>query len=505
MFFFGEFSSEINAILTREMYTYRFGLERFTEMKSLNERRDETMKMLATIKRGLLSLTMIGLIVLAAVNTVEAGKPKNIILMIADGQGFNTVLATEYYTGQPAPYRGFPVRLAASTFSASNNAKDNSLGYDPAKAWASFDYVGSNATDSAAAATALNTGIKVYDGRLNIGVDGKPLKTLAQYAAEKGKSTGAITSVMFCHATPAGVAAHTPSRDSYSDIAREMIYKSDLDVIMGCGHPLYNGNGQLQPNANYGCVGGEDAWKDITDADGANGFTLVETKEDFKKLANGQMKLPKKVLGIARSDSTLQYGRTRGNPANVEPETMNTNVPTLEVMSLGALRVLNQNPNGFYLMIEGGAVDWANHNNRIARMIEEEIDYNNSVRAVIDWVEKNSSWDETLLIVTADHETGFLWGAKGYFAPLGFAGEGNLPIYAYNSGGHTNSLVPLYAIGAGSEVFNQLIEGMDLVRGKYVDNTDIFRVMYAGLGYPLPEKAKVVTTSAPATTQAVSH
>jgi alkaline phosphatase len=169
-------------------------------------------------------------------------------------------------------------------------------------------------------------------------------------------------------------------------------------------------------------------------------------------------------------------------------------------MSLGAIRTLNQNPEGFYLMIEGGAVDWANHNNCLARMIEEEIDFNNTVQAVIDWVEKNSNWDETLLTVTADHETGYLWGNKGYFAPLAFYGEGTLPGYAYNSKGHTNSLVPLYAIGAGSDVFKKLIVGTDLVRGNYVDNTDIFRVMHTALGYPLEERANVTPTTTQATT-----
>lgn len=461
------------------------------------------MNTLRSFKHCVFSATAICLIVFISANTSEAKKaqkPKNIILMVADGQGFNTVLATEYYTGQPAPYRHFPIQLAASTFSAGNNAKDNPLGYDPARAWASVAYVMANATDSAAAATALNTGIKVYDGQVNWSTRGEPLKTLAQYASEKGKSTGAVTSVPISHATPAGVAAHNKSRGNYSEIAREMIYNSGLDVIMGCGHPLYNDNGKPVVIPAYNYIGGDDTWKDITDADGANGFKFIEKKEDFKKLANGQMTPPKKVLGIAQVAVTLQAGRSRGNPATVEPTSMNTTVPTLEIMSLGALRTLDQNPNGFYLMIEGGAVDWANHNNCLARMIEEEIDFNNTVQAVIDWVEKHSNWDETLLIVTADHETGYLWGNKGYFAPLAFNGEGTLPGYAYNSNGHTNSLVPLYAIGAGSDVFKKLTVGTDLVRGNYVDNTDIFRVMHTALGYPLEEK----TPLTPATTQAAT-
>ena len=458
------------------------------------------MTQLMNLKHYRFLTAIIGLVIFVSTNASGATKPKNIILMISDGQGFNTVQATEYYTGQPAPFRSFPVKLAASTFSASNDAKNNPLGYDPDKAWQSFSYVKSNPTDSAAAATALNTGVKIFNGQINLGTDGKPLTTLAQFATEKDKSTGAVTSVMFFHATPAGVAAHNKSRNNTVQISREMIYESDLDVIMGAGHPLYNGNGQAAANPNFGIFGGEDTWKDITDADGANGFTFIDKKDDFRKLANGEMPLPKKVLGIARVDSTLQSSRTRGTGKTVEPETMNTNVPTLEMMSLGALRVLNQNSNGFYLMIEGGAVDWANHGNNLPRMIEEQIDFHNTVQAVIDWVNKFSNWDETLLIVTADHETGHLWGAKDRFAPLEFKGEGNLPGHAYNSGGHTNALVPLYAIGSGSEVFDRLIIGTDLVRGKYVDNTDIFRVMHHALGYPLVGRTKAAQTTTQATT-----
>jgi len=79
-------------------------------------------------------------------------------------------------------------------------------------------------------------------------------------------------------------------------------------------------------------------------------------------------------------------------------------------MSIGALNVLNQDPDGFFLMIEGGAVDWMGHANDMPRYIEDQVAFNLAVASVIDWVEENSSWDETLLIVTSDHECGGIWG-----------------------------------------------------------------------------------------------
>jgi alkaline phosphatase len=444
-----------------------------------------------------------GLICAFLASTAGAAPVKNIILMISDGQGFNTVRATELYAGEPACYEAFPVKIAASTYSASNDFKTNPLGYDPAKAWADFNYVRTNATDSAAAASALNTGVKVYDGKLNWTAEDKPLKTLAEFATEKGKSTGAISTVMFSHATPAGVAAHNTSRGNYPDIAKEMIYSSDLDVIMGCGHPLFLDTGCANPNPVYTFVGGEETWKDITDADGANGFKFIDQKDDFVKLADGTLPLPKKLLGIARSGSTLQAGRSAQNVREVHPETFKQNVPDLAMISRGALRVLQQNPNGFYLMIEGGAIDWANHNNAGGRMIEEQMDFNNAVQAVVEWVEQNSSWEETLLIVTADHETGFLWNANDHFAPIAFNGPKQLPGMVYNSKGHTNSLVPLYAKGAGSELFRNYATDFDLMRGKYVDNTDVFNVMHAALGCEPRTKTyprRVQCTTKPAAT-----
>jgi alkaline phosphatase len=122
-------------------------------------------------------------------------------------------------------------------------------------------------------------------------------------------------------------------------------------------------------------------------------------------------------------------------------------------------------------------------------MVEEQIDFLKAVEAVVAWVESHGGWSDTLLILTADHESGLLWGpdsAKIAFQPLEDRGPGKLPGMAYNSHGHSNSLVPVYARGAGSERFAALVKGTDEkaaaawhYSGRYIDNTDIFAVMKA--------------------------
>jgi alkaline phosphatase len=160
-------------------------------------------------------------------------------------------------------------------------------------------------------------------------------------------------------------------------------------------------------------------------------------------------------------------------------------------MTRGAINVLSRNPNGFFLLVEGGAVDWANHANHMARMIEEQVDFTHAIEAVVQWVDAHSNWDETLLIVTADHETGDLWGPDSgptsdmlHFPwdPIQNNGKGKMPGYRYHSTGHAGSLVPLFARGRGAELFARLVDGQDPMYGPYVDNTDVFKVMNASLG-----------------------
>jgi alkaline phosphatase len=157
-------------------------------------------------------------------------------------------------------------------------------------------------------------------------------------------------------------------------------------------------------------------------------------------------------------------------------------VPDLAEMTRGALNVLDNNPKGFFLMIEGGAVDWANHNNQGGRMIEEMTDFSQSVAAVIAWVEANSNWNETLLIVTGDHETGYLWGPNSgkpaTFNPIIDNGKNHMPGMQYYATKHCNSVIPFFAKGQGSELFPAEATHKDPVRGPYINNIDVAKTIF---------------------------
>jgi len=423
--------------------------------------------------------------------------------------------------------------------------QDPDVVYDPAKAWnpeQGYAWLKSGYTDSAAAATAMSTGQKTFNNAINWSDLGEPIKpTMTELAKSLGKSAGVVSTVPWSHATPAGLSnAHVAERDDYESIAAQMLEGGVLDVIMGAGNPDFTNNGtpwqdkkpaakkpqkkaakpEVKPAAKakedtrtYKYVGGQETWKAIETArrqpQGTyQGFRPVSTKAEFEALLTG--KTPAKVLGTAQVATTLQQARTKnlsqnepvpgasgrsetgsgiGSKADTDDPALdtplNSNVPTLATMVQGAIRVLSANPKGFFLLVEGGAVDWANHGNQPGRMIQEQTDFCRAVEAVVQWVETHSNWDETLLIVTGDHETGLLWGPNSDtkpFDPLVNNGPGKIPGLKYNHKSHSNSLVPVYARGAGSQLLDTLIVGTDPVRGPYVDNTGVSKVLRRALG-----------------------
>ncbi|MBN1766215.1 MAG: alkaline phosphatase [Sedimentisphaerales bacterium] len=410
--------------------------------------------------------------------------PKNIIIMISDGCGYNHVDATSLYeygmTGMQV-YEDFPVQLAMSTYMYGGS-------YDPEVAWTDFDYVNHGKTDSAAAATAMSAGLKTRSGYIGMDASKNWIEHLVEVCEDLGMSTGVITSVQWSHATPAGFSAHNSSRSNYAEIAREMINESRLDVIMGCGHPFYNNDGIRSDtviNSEY--TGGKGFWSELVnnkaggDADGdgiADIWRVIQTREDFLELMTGET--PKRVLGTARVAKTLQQDRSGDKKAAPYSVDFIETVPTLAEMTRGALNVLDNDPKGFFLMVEGGAVDWASHANQSGRMIEEEMDFNRSVEAVVTWIRKNSNWGETLVIVTGDHECGYLTGpgsgetSEGpVWNALVNKGMGEVPGMRWNSSDHTNSLIPFYAKGRGARLFKKEVLLNDPVRGETIDNTDI--------------------------------
>ncbi|MFA5423031.1 MAG: alkaline phosphatase [Phycisphaerae bacterium] len=423
-------------------------------------------------------------------SAAAADAPKNIIIMIGDGSGFNHIAAASIYqSGQPVspPYTDFTLGIAMSTFPAKGS-------YSPQLAWASFGYVKQGYTDSAAAATAMSTGIKTKNGYLGVDPNKAPVKNITERCEQLGKSTGVVTTVPISHSTPAGFVAHNKSRNSYEQIAKQMLLESAVDCVMGACNPLYNSDGKLiaEPN-DFNYVGGQSTWDLIVagtagadaDADGTpDPWTLVQTRDEFIALADGNT--PKRVLGLAQISPTLQQGRSGNVLAEPYGVPLIDSVPTLAEMSKAALNILDDDPDGFFLMIEGGAVDWASHKNQPGRMLEEQIDFNKAVEAVMNWVNAKSSWSDTLLIVTADHECGYLTGPNSGDTPDGpkwneitNLGQGKMPGLEFNSHDHTNSLVPFYSKGQGVVLFKNAESNLDPIRGPYIDNTIIAKTIFA--------------------------
>jgi alkaline phosphatase len=434
----------------------------------------------------------IGLALSTVPSCKRAPQPLNIILMITDGCGYNCFdFASFYHYGKTGSqvYESFPVQFPVSTYSASSTP------YDPQKAWATFDFVLSDPTDSAASATAMATGVKTNDNTVGLDPHGKKLTSIVEIAEELGKKTGSVTSVTFCHATPASFIAHSESRYMYGDIARQIINKSPADVVMGCGHPYFDRSGRPVEEPDFRYVGDRETWEALlrgdieTDADSdgnSDPWTVIQTAEEFRSLIEGPA--PSRVFGIAPIYRTLQQEREGDEQADPFDVPLLQTVPTLSEMALAALNVLDDDPDGFFLMIEGGAIDWACEDNQKGRLIEEQISFNQAVEAVVDWIETCSRWEDTLLIVTSDHETGYITGPGSgketpggdltkTWKPLVNKGKGEVPGMEWHHDYHTNSLVPVYAKGYGSDRFAALADETDPVRGFYIDNTEIGLLM----------------------------
>ena len=235
----------------------------------------------------------------------------------------------------------------------------------------------------------------------------RPCKNIVEKFQEKGKKTGVVTSVQFSHATPSAFVAHNVNRKNYWAIAEEMIRVVQPDVIMGGGHPGFDGHGSpVTPQykyvslEDYRYLGGEGA-------SGNGPYVLVEKREDFLKLIHGNP--ASKIFGLAQNSKGL-----KPSPAGGSGESGDT--PTLKEMTQGALRVLGQGRKGFFLMVEGGAIDRGHHANDLNLAIGETLRFQEAVQSVMNWIEDpqnpQGGWDRNLLIVTADHETGYLSGIE---------------------------------------------------------------------------------------------
>ncbi|MEM8957130.1 MAG: alkaline phosphatase [Pseudomonadota bacterium] len=437
---------------------------------------------------------------------------ENVILMISDGASWGSVDMASYWEfGEKGrqPYDDFSVKLGMTTEPYSNPQRV----YDPETAWdttptgdddffAGYKTIKQGATDSAAAGTALSTGVKTSNGRISSDPEGNAMPFITQEMKASGRSTGVVSSVGFSHATPAAFGAQNERRNDYHAIANQMINEGTLDLIMGGGNPNFDDNGQPLSTPEYNWLSEED-WTAVNAPDGP--MTLIQTKTDFEALADGSLEVNGRLIGLPEIRETLQASRdplttpldpnAPGSPNLGFPigHELLPDVPTLATMTTGALNHLGKDEDGLFLMVEGGAVDWMAHANATGRVIEEQIDFNHAVGAAVDWVTEYSSWEETLLVVLTDHGNGAPMGPNSDtipFEPIENNGQGNLPGVLWHSGSHTTENTLLWANGAGSEEFLEMIVGQDpyltsmlgFNDGSYIDITGVNPAIRAAAG-----------------------
>ncbi|WP_437188166.1 alkaline phosphatase [Planctomicrobium sp. SH668] len=285
-------------------------------------------------------------------------------------------------------------------------------------------------TDSACSAASMTTGIKSYNASINVRVDSSQADSIAHLAQRQGYKVGVVTSVPICHATPGAAYSHNVHRDDYQDITRDLLglpsvsHPSEplpgVDVLIGCGAGVERAKDDGQGNnwiPGNPYLTFEDRLKiDVRNggkyvvAERTSGVMGIEELKEKGELAKEQNQRLFGFFGTQYSHLPFrtadgQYDPTIGRSKKAETYTdadIKEN-PTLAQMAEVALDVLNKDSAPFWLMVEAGDVDWANHDNNIDNSIGATLSGDAAVKVVTDWVEKNSSWDETVMIVTADH------------------------------------------------------------------------------------------------------
>ena len=396
-------------------------------------------------------LVAAALLVMAVSCTQQEKQAKYVFYFIGDGMGFTHVAAAEAYQAQergvigmdPLSFTQFPVLGVATNFSFSNII-----------------------TDSSAAGTALSTGEKTTNGMLCIAPDSTTqMKSISYRIHEAGYSVGVMSTTPINHATPAAFFGHNIKRGNYYEIGKE---------LPASGFEFFAGGGLYHPKGKEGDQE-VSLWDMITEG----GYTLAYGYEDFQAKKDADHVV---LIQAEGAEECVPYALGRPEGAL-----------TLSQIVESAISVLERNPKGFFLMAEGGLIDWTAHSQDLAGTIFETLDFSQAITVAIAFYEKHP--DETLIVVTADHETGGIaLGRNGYTydltvidkvnsasAPTDVEKYMNDPQsidsinvqarIAWTTYSHTGGPVPVWAIGVGSKQF----------AGRQ-DNTDIPKKICAAMG-----------------------
>jgi alkaline phosphatase len=332
----------------------------------------------------------------------EDPTPKNIILLIGDGMGLSQVSTAFFYQEKEPNFQRFETVGLIKTSSSAQKI-----------------------TDSAAAGTAFSAGVKTYNGAIGVNPDTVSVETIVEIASAKGMKTGLIATSSITHATPASFFAHVKLRGMQDEIAAWMP-TSGVDYFAGGGLKYFN---QRKDEIDY--------IKKLEE----NGF-VVDTTE---LVTNAQLTQDKKYGYLLAADGMPKISEGRGD--------------FLPNATAQALSYLSQSEEGFFLMVEGSQIDWGGHANDADYLVNELLDFDKTLGVALDFAEREGN---TLVVVTADHETGGLTLASG-------EGYNDIEL-SFSTGGHSATLIPVFAHGPGSDKFT----------GTY-ENTEIFHKMIKSL------------------------
>lgn len=330
-------------------------------------------------------------------------KVKNIILLIGDGMGVSQIYAGMIGSQKPLELEKF-----------------KNIGFSKTYSFNAF------ITDSGAAATAIAIGRKTYNQAIGVDSDTLAHKTILEYAEDNGLSTGLVSTSGITHATPASFIAHQKHRNLYEEIAADFL-NTDFEVIIGGSRNNFNNR------------------KDSID------LLFEFEKKGYKVLDN--------IEQLNLIDSGKVVCLTHDNHP---PSILDGRGDMLSLATKKALNILDNNPEGFFLIIEGSQIDWEAHDNNTEGIITEMIDFDKAIGIAHKFAEEDGN---TLVIVTADHETGGLTINGGNIEKGKILGR-------FSTTGHSGVMVPVFAFGPGSEEF----------RGIY-ENTALFDKMMKMFGF----------------------
>ena len=351
---------------------------------------------------ALIALIMLGMLSSCGNQKEESQEPAkamNVIYMIGDGMALPQVYAAMLASGEEMTFSKFPFIGVVDTHSSSNDI-----------------------TDSAAGGTALASDHKTKNGMVGMNPDTIPVKTVLEVFAEQGKETGIVVTSYVTHATPAAFYAKVPKRSKYEDIAMQMAECENLNLIIGGGMKHFNHR--------------KDSLNLVERMENELGWKVYDTLADVDVTC--------KKYAVMANDNHMPTAAERGD---FLPRAVKT-----------ALQSLDNAENGFFLMVEGSQIDFACHANDSTWMMDEMLDFDYAVKVALDYAKEHGN---TLVVVTADHETGGLTlpDPQGQYTNV---------VFDYSTGSHTCLPVMVYAYGPGAEQFTGWMQNT-AIKGKILN------------------------------------